>query len=66
MSEETHDVKLATYLLMGICNQTCFECGASDTPLWRKGEYSDRLGNYIYRCNACGIRLARHAKRLKS
>lgn len=37
--------------------QKCINCGATDTPLWRRVERTE-----TYRCNACGIYSTQHGK----
>jgi len=49
------DILLGAYLISHL--KTCCEnCGATDTPQWRRGYYSEILGKYTNLCNKCGIK----------
>lgn len=51
----TEDVLVGAFFLQHL-HPYCENCGASDTPQWRKGWVSSLLGREVLLCNACGLK----------
>jgi GATA zinc finger len=51
-------VSLGAYLLQTLVLH-CENCGASESPQWRRGWYSTVLQKHVLLCNGCGIKYSK-------